>query len=257
MAKPALGLCLAALLIVGVASPLRAQTPKASPPPSPDDRWSVVYPLLAWMPLFGIEAILPPAPPCDGCPPEPPSGSGTSPRISGAWVGAVRVEFRRFDVLADYNYAGLTADRAEPSFNAKVKFNLGVIMGGVRVWGPIFVEGGARYQGMRATIAIRSFAPVEWSPGRWSPAIGATYRQIVHGDWRVYSHVDWSGTNNVSMTNGEARVEWRPWPYLAITGGYGFAHFTFDGTIRSLPIHTSQTMHGPIVGVGIPFRLPF
>jgi hypothetical protein len=250
----AIAIAFVAASALTIAPPVCAQTAPTSKPPAADERWNVVYPVLAWMPLFGMHATLPPAPPCEGCPPEPPDGSGTSPGLSGAWVGSVRLEFlRRLDVLADYNYAGLSASREDPYFHAKAKFNLGVILGGVRVWGPIFVEGGARYQGIDTTITVREFPSVSWSAGRWSPAIGTTYRQILRGEWRVYSHIDWSGTNNVSMTNGEARVEWRPWRYFAVTGGYGFARLTFDGDILSKPIHTTQTIHGPVVGIGIPF----
>jgi hypothetical protein len=35
--------------------------------------------------------------------------------------------------------------------------------------------------------------------------------------------------------------------------GYGFLYLSADGEIRTKAVHLSQTLHGPMVGIGIPF----
>ena len=219
-------------------------------------RWNVFYPLVVWLPLYGVDATLPASSPCAGCASETPEGSGSSTGLSGAWFGGVRLEFaERFVVLANYNYAGLTASRETPFFKADVQLSMATIMGGVRVCGPVFVEAGARYHGLDASFTIRTFPTVDWKPGGWSPALGAGFRTAMRNEWRVYGNLDWSGvgSSDLTTTNAEARVEWRPWAHFAVTGGYGFAHIRWDGQIRGEPIKIRQTIHGPTIGVGIPF----
>jgi hypothetical protein len=145
-------------------------------------------------------------------------------------------------------------------FDADVKLYTAVVLAGVRVYGPFFLEGGARYHGVHATFAVLDFAPIDWDPGRWSPAVGATFRPVLSKRWRLFAHIDRGGlgVNDVSTTNGEARIEWRPISHLAITAGYAFCTTTLDGTLFentavARPVHLQQTLHGPVAGIGIPF----
>ena len=244
------------LVLLTSAVPAVAQTTPSKTTAQEERRWNVVYPLVLWLPLFAIDATLPAASPCPGCGSAVPEGSGSSTGLSGAWFAGVRFEFAdRFEVLANYNYAGLTASRETPYFKAEAQLTLATVMGGVRVYGPVFVEAGARYHGLDATFTIRTFPSVDWNPGEWSPAFGAGFRTALHHDWRVYGHIDWSGvgSSDLSTTNAEARVEWRPWSHFAVTGGYGFAHVGWDGQIAGEPMKTRTTLHGPIIGFGIPF----
>ena len=251
MTRPGTAITAFALLVIANTPPLFAQTTPAGDPP----RWNVVYPLAVWLPAYGADVTLPPDSPCAGCPPGIPSGSGSSGGLSSGWFGGLRLEFGRFEVLANYNYAGLTAEQETPFFNAEAQVFLATLMGGVRVYGPLFVEAGVRYQAVDATFNVLTFPSVKWEPSRWAPAVGAGYRTSLSRDWRLFGHFDWSGsgTSGLSALNGDARIEWRPWVHFAVTGGYGFARVRWNDNIAGRPIETRQTFHGPIVGVGIPF----
>jgi hypothetical protein len=221
---------------------------------------NVIYPLLAWLPLYGADLNLPSGPPCTGCPPEPSTSSGSSSGLSGAWFAGGRLEFGRIAVAGNWNYAGLAAEKEKPLFRADVKLYTASLFGGVRVYGPIFLEAGGRYYGLNATFDILTFEAFTWDPGRWTPAVGATVRPVLSKKWRLFTHIDWGGlgVKNVSTVNGDARIEWRPIRHLAITGGYGFAKITLDDTLFgrtgiAKPIHFEQTLHGPVAGFGIPF----
>ena len=251
-------ICTAVALVVllTAAAPAFAQTTPSRTTAQEKTSWNVVYPVAVWMPLFGVDVTLPVSSPCPACESAVPEGSGSSKGLSGAFFGGVRFEFvDRFEVLANYNYAGLTASRETPFFRADVQLTLASVMGGVRVFGPVFVQGGARYHGLDATFTVRTFPAVDWNPGEWSPAFGAGFRTAVRDDWRVYGHIDWSGvgSSDLATTNAEVRVEWRPWSHFAVVGGYGFGHVRWDGTIRGESIKARQTIHGPIIGAGIPF----
>jgi hypothetical protein len=240
------------LVLLWGATPLLAQ---GDTPPKEDANWSTIYPVFAWLPLYGLDWNLPSGAPCTDCPAGPATGDASNSGLSGAWFAGGRLEMGRFELLGNYNYAGLSAEKESPLFRADVKLYTASILGGVRVYGPLFLEAGARYYGLHARLDVLTFPRIDYDPGRWSPAVGATFRPALSKGWRLYTHVDWGGlgTDEVSTVNGEARVEWRPISHLAITAGYGFGKVTFDDTIRNRPIHLSQTLHGPIVGFGIPF----
>ncbi len=84
--------------------------------------------------------------------------------------------------------------------------------------------------------------------------IGTTYRPEFGRHLRLYTHLDYTGFGGDATTvNGSARLEWRPIKHFALTGGYGFSTLRLDGEIRNQPIELKYTLHGPILGFGIPF----
>jgi hypothetical protein len=221
---------------------------------------NVIYPILGWLPLYGADLSLPSGPPCTGCPSDPTTGSGSSSGLSSAWFAGGRLEFGRLELVGNWNYAGLTAEKDRPFFKADVKVYTAVLLGGVRVAGPLFLEAGARYHGLHATLSVLTYPAVDWDPGRWTPAVGASARPRLGKHWLLFTHLDFAGlgVHDVSTVNGDVRIEWRPTKHLAITGGYAFAKVTLDGrllenTSLSRPIHFEQTLHGPSAGIGIPF----
>ena len=243
------------LVLACGAAPLLAQTATSTTPASEEPARSVIYPVLAFLPFYGLDVNLPSGVPCVDCPTEPTTPSGSSSGLSGAWFAGLRLEMGRIAVSGDFNYAGLSAERDSPFLNADVKLYLASIFGGVRVYKALFLDGGARYQRMDATFRILQFPNVDWKPTGWSPAVGTTFRPTLGKHWLLYTHLDYGGfaTNDVSTVTGTGRIEWRPIRNLAVTAGYGFTKLTLDGTIRSRNIHVSQTLHGPILGIGIPF----
>jgi hypothetical protein len=254
---------IALVVLLGSSLGVFAQGPQAQNPPaqaaaSPkpaetDSGWDVViYPVLAYIPLAGIDVTLPEVPPCTGCPPGVPTGSESG--LSGAWFGSFRVEKGRFALAGDINYAGLRAERSTPFFDAEVSVIAGGATVGFEVAEGLFAEAGARYYELDLTARLLSFPEASWKPNTFQPMIGTTFRPQLAKRWRLYSHLDYTGFGGDATTvNGNARLEWRPIKFLALTAGYGFSTLRIDGEVGSKPIHLKYTLHGPIVGFGIPF----
>jgi hypothetical protein len=244
-------------VLLAASAPLLAQNPAPAKPPAEDAGWKVdIYPVMGWLPIYGVDVTVPTPPdqpPCN-CGPGGPSGSASS-SLNGAWFAAFRVEKGRFAVSADFNYAGLSAEKQTPFLKVTADISTGGIAGGFRIVGGLYVEAGARYHTLDSRISFLTYPEVHWKPGGWEPAIGATYRPTLAKRWRLFTHVDVGGFggNAFSTVNGMARAEWRPLRHFALTMGYGFATLRVNGEIASKPIHLSQTLHGPLVGIDIPF----
>jgi hypothetical protein len=215
--------------------------------------WAVdVYPLLAYIPLAGIDVTLPPSEPCTGCTPGVPSDSESG--LSGAWFASLRIEKGRFALAGDLNYAGLSAGRTTPLFDVKVDVIAGAASVGFKIVEGLYAEGGARYYELDTTAKILTYPEVSWKPNTFQPMIGTTYRPQMGSHFRLYTHLDYTGFGgNATTVNGNARLEWRPIKHFALTGGYGFSTLRIDGEIKNKPIALKYTLHGPIFGFGIPF----
>ncbi len=229
------------------AAPLLAQTA------APAKGWEVaIYPIFGYLPIHGVDLSLPEPAPCTTCPPAVAETTWDS-GLSGAWFAAFRVEYGRLAVAGDYNYAGLTASRDLPFLDLETDVTVGGIWGGVRAVGALFFEGGARYTQLNLKATILSFPAFSWKPSSWQPMIGTTFRPHLGGHLLLFTHLDGTLNNPFSTVTGTARLEWRPISHLAITGGYGFTRLKYDDTILERPISLRQTLHGPMLGIGIPF----
>jgi len=231
------------LLASGLAFAQPAQVPP--PPSSPDSAYDVIiYPILGWLPVMGIDFTLPDNPESD-------ADSG----LSGAAFVAFRWEFGRFAVSGDFNYAGASADRTSPTAEVELDLTSAGILGGFKIVNGLYIEGGARYRGLDVRASVEDSPEVTWEPSRWDPAIGFTFRPLLGSHWRLYSHIDWAGMggDNLSSVYGIARIEWVPLEHLALTGGYAFTTMRATGEIGSEEIRLDYTLHGPVAGFGIPF----
>jgi len=204
----------------------------------------IIYPVLGWAPVTGIDFTFPDNP-----------NSDVSSGLTAAAFVAFRWEFGHFAVSTDYNFAGVTADRTSPTAVVKLDATTAAILGGFKVVNGLYVEGGARYREFDVRGSVGDSPEVRWRPSRWDPAIGVTYRPQLAKNWRLYSHIDWAGMggDQLSTVNGAARFEWVPLRHLALTGGYAFGTMRATGDIRSEPIDLSYTFHGPLFGFGLPF----
>jgi hypothetical protein len=217
--------------------------------PAPDGRPDaaydvIIYPILGWLPVMGIDFTLPDNPESD-------ADSG----LSGAAFVAFRWEFGRFAVSGDFNYAGASADRTSPTAEVELDLTSAGILGGFKIVNGLYIEGGARYRGLDVRASVEDSPEVTWEPSRWDPAIGFTFRPLLGSHWRLYSHIDWAGMggDNLSSVYGIARIEWVPLEHLALTGGYAFTTMRATGEIGSEEIRLDYTLHGPVAGFGIPF----
>jgi hypothetical protein len=164
------------------------------------------------------------------------------------------VEKGRFALAGAFNYAGLSAERSAPLFDAEVKVIAGNATVGFEIVEGLYAEAGARYYELDLTARLGTFPEASWKPNTFQPVIGTTFRPQIGKRWWLFSHLDYTGFgDNATTVNGSARLEWRPIRHFALTAGYGFSTLRIDGDIRSKPIHLKYTLHGPILGIGIPF----
>ena len=246
------------LLFVGVTA-AGAQSAAGSTPQG--DGWrTTVYPVYAWLPVFGAELRLPEItnpPPCDGCGDGGPivPGGSVSSTFNGAAFAAVLVENRWVQAEVNFLYAGLSADRERPNLRVKVTTTLGSAHVGVRVVPDLFVSGGVRRVALNIKATALVFDEVQWKPGVWQAVAGASYTPWLSPRWRLLAQADYGGIgdDDHSSYTATASLEWHPLSHLAINMGYGIRGFTSNGILRERPIHVEQTLHGPILGIGFPF----
>ena len=242
----------AACFVVGV-SPASAQ--------GTGDGWrTTVYPIYGWLPIFGADIRLPEIPnppPCDGCGDGGPiiPGGSVSSSLNGAAFASVLVENKWVQAEANFLWAGLSADAERPNLEVKVGTVMGAARLGVRVVPNLFVYGGVRRIALNVKATALDFDEVQWKPGIWEGLVGAAYTPHLSPRWRLLARADYGGVgaNNHSTYTANATLEWQPLQHLVVDLGYGFFQATVDGTLVQKPIHLKQTLHGPIVGIGIPF----
>jgi len=250
------------LAALALATPPAAAQSNPAPPaasaaatPAANPGWkTTIYPVYAFLPVFGADVNLPPGPelpPCDGC---GPSGHVSS-NFNFGIMAAARVEKGRAYVEGDILYAGMSAESAGVVAKVSVDTSFSSILGGFRVVDALSVEGGARRIGLNLRATVLQFPEYQWKPGDWTSVIGISYEPQLTKRLRLYTHYDYAGLENdhlaTSTLNG--RIEWQVMKHLSFTGGYGLLHLSEDGTIFGRPVHLTQTLHGPIVGIGIPF----
>jgi hypothetical protein len=245
-----------AYLTVGI-NPAQAQ---ASSPSSPDGWTTTVYPIYGWLPVFGADIKLPEVPnppPCDGCGGGGPitPGGNVSSNFNSAAFAAVLVENKWVQAEANVLYAGMSAEAERPNLKVDVGTFLGAARIGVRVLPDLFVSTGVRRIALDVKATALVFDEVQWKPGIWESLVGLSYTPRLSPHWRLLTKVDYGGlgADNHETVTANASIEWHPASHFALNLGYGLFKLEVDGTVRNKPIHLDQTLHGPIVGIGIPF----
>jgi hypothetical protein len=146
-----------------------------------------------------------------------------------------------------------TADR--PLLKLKVSTVLGGARAGVALAPNLYVDAGVRRFALDIRANALDFDEVEWKPGVWEPTVGAAYNPPLSNSVRLFLQGDYGGlgSDTHSTSTLTARVEWQPAAHFSLTGGYGYLRLSADGTLLTKPIALKQTLHGPIIGIGIPF----
>lgn len=221
---------------------------------------TTIYPIYAWAPVFGAEVRLPEVPsppPCDGCGnggPITPGGRVNS-SFNGAAFAAMRIENSRIEGEFNFLWAGLSAEAERPRLTLSVGTILGAAHLGYKVAPDFSISLGVRRIGLNVKASALIFDEVQWKPGLWEGLIGASYMPRLSPTWRLVTHADYGGLGSADHSSFSAigSVEWQPRPHFLLNLGYGLFMVNADGRILTRPIHLDQTLHGPIVGIGIPF----
>lgn len=251
-----------AILTLGTAMLLTATLAAAQPPAqsgtSAAEGWkTVIYPIHAWLPVFGAEVTLPqlPAPPGSGEPGVIPSAK-TSRNVNGAALAGFRVERARLSIEGQFLWAGMTGSVEAPNFHLSMDTISFRVLGGFEVVPALYIDAGVRRLAVNMTASILDFQPVTWKPGIWEPVVGVTFRPQLSKNLRLFSqaNVGFSGDDSSRSGTVTALVEWKPLSHLSIGAGWGWMYVRAEGTISNdRAVHFSQTLNGPQLTLGIPF----
>ncbi len=211
--------------------------------------WDItVYPVLAWVPTtIDIEVNLPPA---DGG-----GGKITDRRFDGAYLGGVAASNGTWRVDGDVVYAAVGGDRVElPRLTVDLDLIYFHASAGRKLFGDFFVTGGVRRMALTYDIKLLDFDNVRRKPGLWDPVIGLAYHKVGNA-FELHGVFEGGGFGVGSDWEYAAavRADWKPIPHFGITGGYGLLTFKITNEVLRKTLIAEQTLHGPIVGIGLYF----
>ena len=170
-------------------------------------------------------------------------------------VGGFSASKDRFRDDVDGMWAAVGGDRPERPF---LKVDLDAIYfhvsGGVEVANNLYLTGGVRRLALKYNVVFGEQPEFERKPGVWDPLVGVGYHKIgdvleVHaafegGGFGVGSDVDLSGV---------FRIDWKPLRHFGLTAGYNYLYFKVEDDVRNRTFTVKQTLHGPILGIGLYF----
>jgi len=222
--------------------------------------WYVeIYPIYGYLPIFGANITLPQLPSLPGGGGLANQGS-TGPSLNYALESAVRVEKRKFSITGDGMWASLSAQRQTPFVSATADPKYGTLKLGYEVLKDFWVEAGFRHMGLSVTAQLGGSPQVSTNPSLWDPLLGITYRHRLGRKWMFQGEMDGGGfgVGSDATIGGSARLDWHFLKHFGTTLGFGFQHFTItepvlQGTQFAQTLEYSNTLYGPIVGLGIYF----
>jgi hypothetical protein len=254
--------CLAS---IGASNEARAADGQQPPAPSGSKVTVTLYPLLVRAPVMGATLNLPSVPrPPDGGGGEEVSGS-TGLALNTAWMAGVAVGSDRWFAETFGLYAALSATRSTPlvTLDSKTYFFNG--RAGVRLFGGFSATAGFRRVSADLNASIErasagTIAQASAKPVLWDPLVGVDWRSDLGDRVRVSANLQGGGfgVGTDLDVSAEAYASWRLLRHLELRGGYTAVHYKMTianvsvGSLqRTLISH--QTLHGPEVGIGIPF----
>jgi hypothetical protein len=214
--------------------------------------WQVaVYPVLVWLPLgidIGVEV-----PPDDGGGGDR-DGSILDGRFDGAFLGGVSATNGRFRIDADFIWAGVGGDRQRPLLTVDADIVYGHGAFGVAVAPNWFITGGVRRLALKYDVTIGNLPTFEREPGVWDPLIGiGWHRPGNRVDWHVTFDGGGFGVGSDVDLSGTVRLDWRMASHFGLTAGYNFLYFKVSDERLGRTFTVKQSLHGPLLGLGIYF----
>jgi hypothetical protein len=257
--------------ILAGAAPASASDDQSSPsgPSGPKRPIEVIiYPILIEAPIFGASIDLPslPSGPGGG------GGSGESGEQTGStdvslntlYMAGVLVRADRWFVEARGQWADLTASRSSPRVTLDTAGRFFTVRGGVTLIGGLSAVGGVRHisGSIGATLELPAIGKTlsgSVDPSLWDPLVGVDWTGRA-GPLRFDANFlgGGFGVGTDADASGEATLSWRFIPHVDLRLGYGFFYYkvsTDNVTIGSFQrtFVSSQTLHGPLFGIGIAF----
>lgn len=238
--------CAAAMLALFTGQAASAQTASSG------DWKTAIYPVLGWVPLgIGIDVDVPPDDGGGG------GGGGEiiDGRFDGAFLGGFSATNGKFWMDAEVIWAAVGGDRVElPRLTVDADLIFGRGSFGVAVAPEWFVTGGVRRMALKYDVKIGDFPTFEREPGVWDPMVGVAWHRFGNKvDWHFTFEGGGFGVGSDVDLNTTVRLDWRPATHFGLTAGYNFLYFKISDEVRNRTFSVKQTLHGPILGIGLYF----
>ena len=234
---------LTVVLLIASSGDVRAQTPTG---------WNMgIYPVFVWIPTgIDIDVELPP----DG---GGDLGSIVESRFDGAYLGGFYASRAWFRTDVDMVWAAVGGDRVDrPEFSLDLDLIYFHATGGVRLAPDFYATAGVRRIALKYDIRVANFPSFERKPGIWDPVVGVGYHY--EGEGRpIEFHASFeAGGFGVGAEQEYAvmgRLDWKPVRHFGLTAGYNFLHLRLSNTLLGREFRVRQSVHGPLVGIGLYF----
>jgi hypothetical protein len=214
--------------------------------------WNVgIYPAFVWIPSgIDIDVELPP----DG---GGDLGSIAESRVDGAYLGGFYASTGWFRTDMDMVWAAFGGDRIDrPEFSVDVDVIYFHATGGVRLAPSVYATAGIRRVALKYEIRVADFPNFERKPGIWDPVVGVGYHYEGEGrpiEVHATFEVGGFGVGADRDYGVMGRLDWKPVRHFGVTAGYNFLHLKLTNTLRDREFTVRQSMHGPVVGIGLYF----
>jgi hypothetical protein len=214
--------------------------------------WTVaIHPVIGWLPLFGASVDLPSLP-------EIPGDSGASATIDTSWDQAYLAGFalqsRHFVAEGEFLWAGLSGTLEAPRVALSSDIIYGEAYAGPR-FGDFAIVGGVRRLAVKVVAEFAQRPTFERKPGVWDPLVGVDYRRTLGRRWnlQITALGGGFGVGTDVDLSGRVKADWTFVPHVGVSLGYQVLYFKLSDDLLGRTFKTSQTLHGPIAGVGIYF----
>lgn len=234
------------------------KTSRASAASDPDGTEIDIYPILLWMPSYGLDLGLPPLPAVPGNPSLPAvdlSGKFDS-NFGGAYAGGFDIRKAAWIVSMDglwgqETISGTTNAKATADLTA-VYFHAAV---GHRIYKDFYLTGGVRYISADIKLKLAGYPDFVRNPGVWDPLVGLAYRHSFGEKFKIKANFDGGGFGVGSDLDlgASVRADWIFSKHFGMNFGYGWVKTEITDTVASKTLTVKQTLSGPIVGIGLYF----
>jgi hypothetical protein len=222
--------------------------------------WTVVlYPILVWAPVMGGSVSMPDVPATPGQPGGGVSGGDVEGGLTGAYFFGFGVQKNWF--VADFS--AILAKSESTSTNPKIALDTDLVFydasAGVKVTKDLAIVGGVRHLGLTLDAKLGDRPAVRWEPSVTDPMVGVLWRPSLskHVGLDIALKGGGFGVGSDLDLSAVGRLDWRFARHFGLTAGYGVIHFKlsreFNTSFGTFERETTQTLHGPIFGLGIYF----
>ena len=230
--------------------------PPATALQSSDDMQISVYPILLWVPSFSTTTNVPPFPDSPGGPDGPGESGSTEASFDGAALAGFSMAKARWRIDADGIWAAMTSMRERPLLEVDLDIIYGHVSGGVKVYKDLYVTAGVRRLALDYEITVADRPQhFERKPGLWDPLVGVAWHGDLGSMWTLHVVTEGGGFGAGAEVDlyGSVRADMKLFEHFGLTFGYNALYLKLSDTVRERTLEVKQTMHGPVIGLGLYF----